>query len=480
MTTQLAHQGSLLSTPAPSPTSISTLAKLIYATVSTLKARGTFLISCQWIRPQPNTGASRFFTVTLADSGDSSVALEGIIWDAQTIQALLRAGREFGIDLADRTAQYDVMLDVSIDCWPKKAKPYLRIHRLNVVGMKGLKQQAREAAIHALTDRGLLRANAARPWTKPALRLAIMTKPGSAACEDVLSILRHSGYRFQPTLIPVNVQGTHASTSLVAAFHDLTRRRHEFDVVLLVRGGGSELDLHAYDLLPVAEAVAQCPLPVITGLGHRTDHSVCDVVAARAVETPTAAAHAVVDEVRRFHQDLLHATEQMLTSVHSQTHTLRTLVQKQTHTVLHHTLSIVHLTRQTLVATASRIVTVQAAQMLQLTQRQLTSTLRIIHHDIRDRVVAPAHQCLCRVPTLIHLQLQTQLGRARSDIQSAAVYIEGLNPTRILELGFSLLTTRTGHPITDPHSLTPHQRITIHLRHHQIHATITSIKDSRA
>ncbi len=480
MTTQIAPQNTLYSTPAPSPTSISTLAKLIYTAVSTLKERGTFLISCQWIRPQPNTGASRFFTVTLADSRDSSIAIQGIIWDAQTIQTLLRAGQEFGIDLADRTAQYDVMLDVTIDCWPKKATPYLRIHRLNVVGMKGLKQQAREAAIQQLTDRRLLRANASRPWTKPALRLAIITKPGSAACEDVLSILRHSGYRFQPTLIPVNVQGTHAQASLVAAFQELTRRRHEFDLALLVRGGGSELDLHAYDLLPVAEAVAQCPLPVITGLGHHTDHSVCDVVAARAVETPTAAAQAIVNDVRQFHQDLLHTTGQTLNSAHSQIQSLHALVQKQTHTVLHHTLSLVRLTQQTLVTTSSRILTVQAAQMLLLARRQLTGTLQVIHHGMMDRIVTPAHQSLRRVPTLIHLHLQSQLGQARSDIQSAVAYIEGLNPTRILELGFSLLTTRTGHPITDPTSLIARQRITIHLRHHQIHATITSIKDSRA
>ncbi|MEQ1795068.1 MAG: exodeoxyribonuclease VII large subunit [Nitrospira sp.] len=480
MTTQFAHQNTLYSTPAPSPTSISTLAKLIYAAVSTLKERGTFLISCQWIRPQPNTGASRFFTVTLADSRDSSIAIQGIIWDAQTIQTLLRTGQEFGIDLADRTAQYDVMLDVTIDCWPKKATPYLRIHRLNVVGMKGLKQQAREAAIQQLTDRGLLRANASKPWTKPALRLAIITKPGSAACEDVLSILRHSGYRFQPTLIPVNVQGTHAQASLVAAFQELTRRRHEFDLALLVRGGGSELDLHAYDLLPVAEAVAQCPLPVITGLGHHTDHSVCDVVAARAVETPTAAAQAIVNDVRQFHQDLLHTTGQTLNSAHSQIQSLHALVQKQTHTVLHHTLSLVRLTQQALVTTSSRILTVQAAQMLLLARRQLTGTLQVIHHGMMDRIVTPAHQSLRRVPTLIHLHLQTQLGRTRSAIQSAVAYIEGLNPTRILELGFSLLTTRIGHPITNPNSLTARQRITIHLRHHQIHATITSIKDSRA
>lgn len=479
MTTQSVHQDNPLSTPTLLPTSISTLAKLIYTAISTLKERGTFLISCQWIRPQPNTGASRFFTVTLADSRDSSIAIQGIIWDTQTIQTLLRTGHEFGIDLANRTAQYEVMLDVSIDCWPKKATPYLRIHRLNVVGMKGLKQQAREAAIQQLTDRGLLRANAFRSWTRPALRLAVITKPGSAACEDVLSILRHSGYRFQPTLIPVNVQGTHAQASLVAAFHALTRRQHEFDLVMLVRGGGSELDLHAYDLLPVAEAVAQCPLPVITGLGHHTDHSVCDVVAARAVETPTAAAQAIVNDVRQFHQDLLNATGQTLNSVHSQTQTIRALVQKQTHTVLHHTLSLVRLTQQTLVTTSSRILTVQATQILLLTRRQLTGTLQIIHHNMMDRVVTPAHQCLRRVPTLIHLQLQTQLGQTRSHIQSSAAYIEGLNPTRILELGFSLLTTRTGHPITDPNSLTTRQRITIHLRQHQIHATITSIKDCR-
>lgn len=101
---------------------------------------------------------------------------------------------------------------------------------------------------------------------------------------------RRSGFRFEWTIHHVAVQGVAAVPTLVQAFVDIAQRRADFDVVLLIRGGGSELDLLAYDEYAVAHAVACCPLPVVTGLGHTADHSVCDVVSASALETPTAAA----------------------------------------------------------------------------------------------------------------------------------------------------------------------------------------------
>ena len=75
-------------------------------------------------------------------------------------------------------------------------------------------------------------------------------------------------------------------------------------MVLLIRGGGNELDLVAYDDYDVAKAVALCGLPVVTGLGHTADQSICDIVSYKALETPTAATRFLVDQVQALYDYL--------------------------------------------------------------------------------------------------------------------------------------------------------------------------------
>ncbi len=87
---------------------------------------------------------------------------------------------------------------------------------------------------------------------------------------------------------------------VAAAVRTLGRR--PLDVVLVVRGGGARADLATFDSEAVARAIASCPVPVVTGLGHEVDRSVADEVACLALKTPTACAAELVDRVRRFRQ----------------------------------------------------------------------------------------------------------------------------------------------------------------------------------
>ena len=122
------------------PLSIRAVAELIHERLRPLVTLGRQLVHAQWIRPGINTGARGFLSVTLADTHDNSASIEGFIWERAEVQALLQQGLAFGCDLSDREGRCEVMLEVTIDFWAKKAKPYLRIHGLNHVGMKGLRQ----------------------------------------------------------------------------------------------------------------------------------------------------------------------------------------------------------------------------------------------------------------------------------------------------------------------------------------------------
>jgi hypothetical protein len=139
-------------------------------------------------------------SVTLADTQDSTTAIDGFIWEAPDVDAMLKQGLAFGCDLSDREGRCEVVLEVTIDYWVKKAKPYLRILRLNQIGMKGLRQQQREAALKRLEQEGLLSRNKALSTARPALRILCIGKRDSDGCRDALAILTRSGFRFQWTI----------------------------------------------------------------------------------------------------------------------------------------------------------------------------------------------------------------------------------------------------------------------------------------
>lgn len=459
------------------PTSIAAIARLITGKIHELTTLGRHTIHCQWIRPQANTGASRFFSVTLADTTNTALSLQAFIWDQATIVKILADGERLGMNLAARDARCEVVLDATIDCWAKQAKPYLRVHQLNSIGMRGLKHQQREAAITRLEADGDLTRNRQRPWKTPTLRLALLTKPGSAACEDALSIVQHSRFAMTTIVFPVAVQGVQAESTIVRAFDDVSARHTDFDAVLLIRGGGGELDLAAYDLHSVARAVAHCPLPVITGLGHQIDQSVCDLVAYRSVETPTAAAQYVVAQLDHFHARVLDTHRTIREHITHHTATVTTHMRALTRGLIHHTFTTIQSAHRSLLTTSNRILLEHGPAQLHLAHRQLQTLTHAVQGTMMKDILAPAQRTLRRLPREIQFSIQTILGHHRNRVSEHSTQIETLNPTRLMALGYAMVTGLDGHLIHSPNTLTPKHRIKIHFLHHTVTATVTSIKE---
>lgn len=156
---------------------------------------------------------------------------------------------------------------------------------------------ARNRLLEKLSADGLMDLNTALTVPALPLRLAVVTSNGSAAMADLLDELERSGHPFRITLLDSRVQGTEAVPSLTEAVRAADRM--DVDVVVVVRGGGSRTDLAAFDHERVATAVARCRHPVLIGVGHETDRSVADEVAAVSAKTPTACGQllaATVDE----------------------------------------------------------------------------------------------------------------------------------------------------------------------------------------
>jgi exodeoxyribonuclease VII large subunit len=136
-----------------------------------------------------------------------------------------------------------------------------------------------------------------RKRTLPTLprRIGVVTSPTGAALRDILHILRRRFAAVPVTIYPVAVQGEAAPREIVQALQ-LAGERAECDVLIVARGGGSLEDLMAFNDEGVARAIATCPVPVISGVGHETDFTIADFVADLRAPTPSGAAERAVPD----------------------------------------------------------------------------------------------------------------------------------------------------------------------------------------
>ena len=156
-------------------------------------------------------------------------------------------------------------------------------------------ERRRRETIARLQEEGVWDMNRELELNRPTLRIAIVSSNTAAGYQDFMNEIRRSTYRFNTTLFSSLMQGDAAEESIISALHAIAEREEEFDVVAIIRGGGSTSDLALFDSYLIATHVAQFPLPIFSGIGHDKDISVVDMVAHTALKTPTAVATKLVE-----------------------------------------------------------------------------------------------------------------------------------------------------------------------------------------
>lgn len=169
----------------------------------------------------------------------------------------------------------------------------------------------KQQTLDRLEAEGLVGRNAALALPLVPRRIAIVSSPDAAGYGDFVRQIDEAdvGCRFEHSLFAASVQGKLAEKEIPAALEAIARRADEFDVIVVLRGGGSQTDLRCFDAYEVAAAIARAPLPVVTGIGHERDESLADIVAHLRVKTPTAAAQFLIDRVAEFVGRLLAAED---------------------------------------------------------------------------------------------------------------------------------------------------------------------------
>ncbi len=162
------------------------------------------------------------------------------------------------------------------------------------IGEMALKRQM---VIKKLEDEGVFTMNKGLPFPVIPQRIAVISSKSAAGYSDFINHLttNNYGYVFYTALFETTMQGKETEQSVINSLDRIAGHMEIFDVVTVIRGGGSQSDLSWFDSYNIAYHITQFPLPVITGIGHEKDLSVTDMVAFRSLKTPTAVADHLIE-----------------------------------------------------------------------------------------------------------------------------------------------------------------------------------------
>ncbi|MCR4813301.1 MAG: exodeoxyribonuclease VII large subunit [Lachnospiraceae bacterium] len=188
----------------------------------------------------------------------------------------------------------EVKLRGSVECYLRDGKYQLYVKQA-VKGDKGDLARRFEELKKRLRDEGLFDESIKQPIPKNAKRVGIVTAPTGAAVHDIITVSKRRNPYIELILYPALVQGEGAKESIAKGITAL--EQIGVDVIIVGRGGGSMEDLWAFNEELVAQAIYNCPIPVISAVGHETDFTIADFVADLRAATPSAAAELAVGEI---------------------------------------------------------------------------------------------------------------------------------------------------------------------------------------
>ncbi|MDD5241139.1 MAG: exodeoxyribonuclease VII large subunit [Sulfuricella sp.] len=275
-------------------------------------------------------------------------------------------------------------------------------------------------------------------------QIGIVTSPAAAALRDVITTLRRRMPSIPLILYPTPVQGEGAAAKIAEAIRTAAKR-HECDVLIVCRGGGSIEDLWAFNEEAVARAIHACPIPVVSGVGHETDITICDFVADRRAPTPTAAAELAspnrTDLLRRLETAHGRLSRRLRQKLEQQMQQVDYLSRRLIHPGERLNARLTHLSHlgQRLNNTADRALAEKGWRLQKLVHRLATAKPDVTAHEAQQRELTQR---------LKH-SLAHQMQGHQTALQRLQSSLAHLNPQSVLERGFSMVRSPDGKIVRD-------------------------------
>ena len=363
---------------------------------------------------------------------------------------------------------------------------------------EGAIRAAREALRRKLAGEGLLDPERKKPLPFLPRSIGVVTSPTSAAIRDVLSTIERRFPNVRIVIAPCRVSGPAASPGIARALGDLDCHGRT-DLILLVRGGGSQEDLSAFDAEVVARAIAAARTPVLTGVGHETDVTIADLVADRRAPTPTAAAELAVPvradllaELARREARLHHAVSRRLEvvrrrlSLAARAHALaspsRLLAQQRDRLEARAKRLAAHHPQRRLGAARAQLAQ-EERRLAHVDPRQRVLTLRELLERNERRLVqaSPSHQLRAAGSLLQALEVRLRrLGRRHVAetavaLGASAARLESVSPLTVLARGYSVTTDASGSVIREAGAVAVGDTIRARLATGHVEAQVTGV-----
>lgn len=183
----------------------------------------------------------------------------------------------------------------------------------------GESEKRKAEVLNKLSKEGILDMNRELMLPHVPQNIAVISSPTAAGFEDFMDQLESNPERYlvNTRLYKAIMQGQEALHSIPDAMHRIHQKIENYDLLVIIRGGGSQLDLDCFDSYEISSHVAQFPIPVITGIGHERDETIVDKVAHTRMKTPTAAAEFILNGFREFESALMDYKQRIVTEAES-------------------------------------------------------------------------------------------------------------------------------------------------------------------
>ncbi|MYM90099.1 exodeoxyribonuclease VII large subunit [Rugamonas sp. FT82W] len=301
--------------------------------------------------------------------------------------------------------------------------------------------------------------------------VGIVTSPQAAALRDVLTALKRRAPHVHIVLYPTPVQGQGAGEKIAAAI-DAASLRNDCDVLIICRGGGSIEDLWSFNDEDVAYAVANCRMPVISGVGHETDFTICDFAADLRAATPTAAAELAVtpraDWMASLRADVVDLRRAMRRSVGEASQTLDNYTRRL--------LSPGAQIRQQRLKLLALSTAMTHANRAPLSQARFQLDRLSGRLGARKPDVTAARSRLSDFQHRVTMSVSTQLTQRRDALAALSSQLELLNPQRTLERGYAIVTDELGAIVRAPAQLKPRSTLNVRLAEGSAQVDIESVR----
>ena len=311
-------------------------------------------------------------------------------------------------------------------------------------------QRIRREILQRLQQEGIIDMNKELPVPQKPQRIAVISAAGAAGYGDFCNQLAGNkhGIVFYTALFAASMQGKDTAPTVIRALERINEQSDMFDVIVIIRGGGSTNDLNSFDNYELAANVANSNLPVITGIGHERDVTVLDYVAAIPVKTPTAAAEWIIGQCTN-----------CLIKINDLTTEIANIVASQIREERQHLEYF-----STMIPDAANAIIDRQNLML---RRYMAEIPALVGGRIDTQRAHLGHYAQRIADTAANA-----IQREKMRLQNLSDKAELLSPQNILNRGYSI-TTIGGHAIADASEAMPGDIIVTRLKSGSITSTIT-------